>query len=311
MEIQKPKLFTPDTTYFKLIPKENYTKLLDILEKRLPVSYQVYNAVLYSFLFQDSDELNLQFYSYLGKLEDDSIIVGNNIGMKTKETDEGTLLTFISVKSPEDLTKEISTQLVESFSFGPNKYTGLSFAVERNSSPNLMQALLNRGHIITVQACDMVLLKNTLPENEANQTDEEFAQNNINTNKYVLKSLEVEDAETVSKYWSYGLYTHPTHYIKQCIQTYPSVGVYSKESGELLSWVLNYSFGSVGMLHTPQKWRGLGFGTIVMKAIVRQLQKLKIHPGTGIEPRNTVSAHLLIGKLGFVKKHSVDFIFTT
>jgi GNAT superfamily N-acetyltransferase len=175
----------------------------------------------------------------------------------------------------------------------------MSYAAERNTSPLIIQALLNQGQVLTIRSCDFVTnSKDTgapLPED---------------TEDYIVKELEPADAPIVARHWNYGLWNQPHAYTRMCIEQNPSAGVYSKKTGELMSWVIHYSFGSLGMLHTPVKFRGKGLAKVAMNYIMRRIWDRGLIPATGIEPRNAISYKLLTG-LGFEVVQSIDFIFTS
>ena len=209
----------------------------------------------------------------------------------------------MSVPKPgETVTPEFAKEFVTHFTRSDRN---LSYAVERDSTPFIVQALMNQGHVLTIRSCDMVCL---LKDNETTETISNS--NPPELENYIVKELEPEDAQIVSSHWSFGLWEQPVHYVRMCIERFPSAGIYSKETNELMSWVICYNFGSFGMLHTPEKFRGKGFATIVMKRLLEEHKARGLIPVTGVERRNHVSRRLMT-KLGFEYTHDMDFIYTS
>jgi len=283
-----------DKAKFQIVHKSSYLQLQAIVKKRLPVSVQFYNALQLSL----TGENEFEFYTYQGILNDSSIVVGTGT-MKKKETDIGTLLAFLLVPKPESVTPEFAKDFVTHFT-RPDR--DLSYSAERHSSPYIVQALLNQGHVLTIRSCDIVCL--------LDPTIASSAESAVPADGYIVKELEPENAKLVADSWSYGLWSQPEAYVRMCVERNPSGGIYAADTHELMSWVICYNFGSLGMLFTPEKYRGRGFGKIVMRHIMKAMAARGIIPVTGVEPRNEVSRKVLT-QLGFETTHAMDFIYTS
>ena len=85
-------------------------------------------------------------------------------------------------------------------------------------------------------------------------------------------------------------------------------GLFKDQDSEPLAWMLIYSDGSLGMLHTREEERCRGLGSFLMKSVVEEALKLGLVPCVHIEDDNEISKRFF-GKYGFQRGDFTQWIF--
>lgn len=125
--------------------------------------------------------------------------------------------------------------------------------------------------------------------------------------QYELGPLEVKDAPAVNDLWAYKRPTGSVQYIESLIATAQTSCIRVKATGQPVSWALQQSDGSMGMLHTVQEHRRKGLGKVSMMALVRKLQSLNTQVFCYVVQENTASMKLL-ESIGFQNTGMFDWV---
>ncbi|XP_046403522.1 uncharacterized protein LOC124169088 [Ischnura elegans] len=120
-----------------------------------------------------------------------------------------------------------------------------------------------------------------------------------------LSNLEPEHAATVVLHWPYAG-ANSLDVITQMINVFDTVGIFTKKDSKLVSWVLNTYYG-IGMLHTIEEYRRKGYGSVIVKKLVKSLGDKGIHSYILTRPDNH-AANSLFMNIGFKQLNQVDFM---
>jgi hypothetical protein len=114
-----------------------------------------------------------------------------------------------------------------------------------------------------------------------------------------LGPLSAEDAEIVDATWKYRVPGKTVHMVQRIIANNPSIGL--RVNGRLVSWILSYFDGALGMLYTLDDARGHGHAGVVSSALV--LQRMRADPGYApycFIVKTNASSEKVFSSLGFV-----------
>merc|ERR1719342_496957 len=77
-------------------------------------------------------------------------------------------------------------------------------------------------------------------------------------------------------------------------------GLFLQGEENPVAWILLYSQGSIGMLHTRKEFRRRGFGAFLVQNLVKRTSEQGLIPYVHIEDDNEMSKNMFL-KLGFAK----------
>nr|XP_018906360.1 PREDICTED: uncharacterized protein LOC109036529 [Bemisia tabaci] len=105
-----------------------------------------------------------------------------------------------------------------------------------------------------------------------------------------LAPVGLESVELIRSNW----FNHPdaAEYIPALIKHNPSLGVYSRATGELCAWVLFSEFCALTMLHTVERHRRKGYSQLLINAICKRLLPEGLIVGAAVILENTASLRL-------------------
>ncbi|CAH0774458.1 unnamed protein product [Bemisia tabaci] len=105
-----------------------------------------------------------------------------------------------------------------------------------------------------------------------------------------LAPLKLESLELIKSNW----FNHPdaAEYISTLIEHNPSLGVYSRTTGELRAWVLLSEFCALTMLHTVKKHRRKGYARLLVNTMCKTLLSEGLVVGAAILQGNIPSLKL-------------------
>ncbi len=117
---------------------------------------------------------------------------------------------------------------------------------------------------------------------------------------YVAR-LSINELDYIYDHWP-----HHDVYTKDDIQ-YPiersaSFGLFKKDTGELMAWVMQAHYGAIGLLYTKESVRRRGYAKILVKLIAQEFAKMSIQPYAMIMASNVKSISLF---------HSIGFRYIT
>ncbi|KAJ8673654.1 hypothetical protein QAD02_004916 [Eretmocerus hayati] len=118
---------------------------------------------------------------------------------------------------------------------------------------------------------------------------------------FYLKSLNVSHVLLVNSLWPHRNKKNPElsrKFLESLVKYNKSVGLFKKDDDSLISWILLYDFGSLGMLQTVEEHKGKGYGKIVVKALVKQLAQEGLD-STLYVVKNNVAAEKLFRSIGY------------
>lgn len=114
---------------------------------------------------------------------------------------------------------------------------------------------------------------------------------------YDVRSLRIEDAETVDKFYEYRN-DNSIHAIRKDIEFRPSSAVYVDD--EPVCWVLVHEDNSMGIMYTREEYRRKGLAEVVSRDLTQKILKRGQVPYLQIVDGNEKS-HGLAKKCGYVK----------
>lgn len=114
-----------------------------------------------------------------------------------------------------------------------------------------------------------------------------------------LAPLKIENTETICTIYPHR-YEGIIPYVENIIELNGGIGLYSKSTGSLLSWVLRNEHGGIGTLQTIASELRKGYGKIVVKAMTRRIADSNDDVSVFILKDNFKSQKLFLS-LGFIK----------
>lgn len=122
-----------------------------------------------------------------------------------------------------------------------------------------------------------------------------------------MKQLDIPaGADLITNNWTYaapGSYDYCVTQIKHL----PSSGMYVEDKP--VCGVISKRHGALGMLFTEPEYRNRGYGTAVLKSVMKQWGDLGLVPCSHVDDWNEVSKKFH-EKLGFVQSHEGHFVIT-
>ena len=119
---------------------------------------------------------------------------------------------------------------------------------------------------------------------------------NLSKIKNEVKSIDINDAETVDYYYTYRE-ENSIYDIKDDILNRPSSAIYV--NGEIVCWVLTHDDNSLGIMYTKKEHRRKGYAVDVTLDISKQHIKMGNIPFLHIVESNNMSPRLALG-CGFI-----------
>lgn len=115
------------------------------------------------------------------------------------------------------------------------------------------------------------------------------------------------DMEKAFSVWVGGKRRTAQFFVRQA-KYCPSVGAYTKD-GTLIAWTFMFSTGFICALQTDKDHYGRGYGSLVTKAISKQISQMGHNVFSGIFEQNTASK-CLFEKLGYKLIGKVHWVCT-
>ncbi|CAG9762622.1 unnamed protein product [Ceutorhynchus assimilis] len=119
---------------------------------------------------------------------------------------------------------------------------------------------------------------------------------NIASEAY-LKKVEAKDVPLIMSLWEHT-YAAATQKRLNFIKLTPGYGLYLKSNHQLVAWVTSSCLGQIASLHTLKEHRNKGYGTVVLKAMIKSLAENGFDACATVHIGNTAS-EALMKKLGF------------
>ncbi len=122
-----------------------------------------------------------------------------------------------------------------------------------------------------------------------------------------MKSLEQCHAQTVFDHWSFN-YLTSLEDVSAEINELPSAGLFLKETGQLISWVMYHPPNGMSRLHTLNEYRRQGYAALVIRYMSKRMAQAGHVPYVNIEKSN-MNSRKLFEKLGFRFIHFSNQLF--
>lgn len=119
--------------------------------------------------------------------------------------------------------------------------------------------------------------------------------------------MDKSHASLVDKHWKYRL-EGSEEYLEVFIEMNSSFGVFLKSDNTLVCWVLLNHLGLISNLQTLPEYERKGYGTLVTKALCKEIARSGCNPVTCTMKGNAQSEKLF-GKLGFKKYDDCIFVY--
>ena len=118
---------------------------------------------------------------------------------------------------------------------------------------------------------------------------------------YTIRELKAEHAQFIAQHWpELNDWPNKITMLEECIQRFGSAAAFSDDNDtQPVSWIMQYAFSELGILHTIDAHRRKGLGLGVMAALCRSVkQRSPITPFLGSVKGN--SSIQLAKKLGLL-----------
>ncbi|XP_070576045.1 glycine N-acyltransferase-like protein 3 isoform X2 [Ptychodera flava] len=125
---------------------------------------------------------------------------------------------------------------------------------------------------------------------------------------YRISPLKKSDIDSVMKVWKFGSGRLRERFLLQ-VATHFSAGIYSEETGNLVSWAIQMYFGAIGSVNTLELHRHRGLAKSVISFVAQKMLQCGEIPWAHVEDVQTkdVSQHM-VTSLGF-KKSSIQHVW--
>ncbi|ALC38140.1 maker400 [Drosophila busckii] len=123
-----------------------------------------------------------------------------------------------------------------------------------------------------------------------------------------LRSLELEDAETVNEFWPHRS-AGSIHFARALISRNISVGAY-ETNAQLVAWCLRLPTGSLGFLQVKDSHKRLGLGSLMVRYLSKKILELEEEVLAAVLPDN-IASYNMFKKLGFECIDKVYWMQTT
>ncbi|XP_067900957.1 glycine N-acyltransferase-like protein 3 [Heterodontus francisci] len=120
-----------------------------------------------------------------------------------------------------------------------------------------------------------------------------------------ISHLDLSHAQTVNRNWKFGGDDKSLRFVRGIIANFPSYCILD-ETDNPVSWLLNYSYGAMGLLYTLPEHRSKGYAKLLVTNMVKTLQNLGYPIYCFIEDENSKS-YQLFEKLGFKEAPGIRF----
>lgn len=118
-----------------------------------------------------------------------------------------------------------------------------------------------------------------------------------------MRALSLKDVKDIHDLYPAGN-MESIEVFKKLLDKLPGCGVFSKEEGELLAWMVQSYYGAMFSMQTKPTHRRKGYGIWLAKTLTEIVIKRGYLPFVVIRPDNSASKGLY-KKLGFKKKFNV------
>lgn len=113
----------------------------------------------------------------------------------------------------------------------------------------------------------------------------------------VLRSMQVADATKADEVWP-NRHQGSLFFLRRLIAWSPNIGAYSEDTGELMAWCFRLQPGPLGALEVDERFRRMGLGTLVAKAMAVKLADMDQDTFALVNITNMPSRTML-EKIGF------------
>ncbi|XP_065080135.1 uncharacterized protein LOC135702983 [Ochlerotatus camptorhynchus] len=122
-----------------------------------------------------------------------------------------------------------------------------------------------------------------------------------------LKKLELKHASIANELWPYSC-EGSEFFLKRMAAWNTSIGLFN-ESGEMLAWSFCWPTGAIGPLEVAKNHLRKGYGSLIAKAIAKEVAKVGLNCYGTVVSTNTVSK-AMFDKLGFVPVEDTYYVRT-
>lgn len=114
--------------------------------------------------------------------------------------------------------------------------------------------------------------------------------------------------QTINDHWEHR-FPQSELLIKDYVDMNIGLGMYVNKTDKIVSWAVEQHYGGIGMLYTLKEYRGRGYATAVLRAMIKSLEAKSIDPFACIEHSNVESLRLF-KKLKFREACNVTWLRT-
>ncbi|EDV54799.2 uncharacterized protein LOC6549146 [Drosophila erecta] len=125
---------------------------------------------------------------------------------------------------------------------------------------------------------------------------------------FSLQPVDIKDAQVINDHWEWSEPDSLSLIHRQILYD-TSVGLYTKETKELVAWCIRASDGLLAILKVKESYKRRGFGQLIVKAFSRQEALLGRDTITEVVPENEASLSLFT-KLGFKVNDQCHWLIT-
>ncbi|XP_023295484.2 uncharacterized protein LOC111678378 [Lucilia cuprina] len=126
-------------------------------------------------------------------------------------------------------------------------------------------------------------------------------------NTLVLRSLSITDANLINETW-YSRQNGSLEFLQTLIKYNINLGLYTKDTNELVAWCTRCQCGFLGTLHVKENYRGQGLATVLIERFSQKIIECGEDVRTLIN-NNNLASQKLFGKLGFKYQEDVFIMY--
>nr|XP_022915938.1 uncharacterized protein LOC111425876 [Onthophagus taurus] len=112
-----------------------------------------------------------------------------------------------------------------------------------------------------------------------------------------IDKLNLSHVDLICSLWPHA-FPGAEQYLSTYIEMNDGFGVFLKENGRLVSWILQNHWGTLTVLETVPEFKRKGYGSLIVKKMCVEIAKEGINPLCTIITKNKASQSLFL-KLGF------------
>ncbi|XP_058805570.1 glycine N-acyltransferase-like protein 3 isoform X2 [Phymastichus coffea] len=96
-------------------------------------------------------------------------------------------------------------------------------------------------------------------------------------------------------------------FIASIVKLNRGIGLFLKEDGNLVSWILHFAWGGLGALQTIEEYKRRGYGKIAVKAITKEIAEEENLDSFAFVVNENVPSERLFESLGYKRLQNVTF----